>query len=97
MRTVEELLSEDAGEPVEDIEGMQSPAGEGAPPWYLAPSPETPINEYIDHPMNFLNSEGLAQVIRGMEGMLGTLNYAMVDIGVGALRYYWDVKKVDKS
>jgi hypothetical protein len=48
---------------------------------------EGSINSYIDHPMNFSNSMGLAQLIRGLTGIVGNLNLAIVDVIFGALRF----------
>lgn len=45
------------------------------------------IGDYIDHPMNFNNSKGLAQLIRGLTGIIGNLNLAIVDVIFGALRF----------
>lgn len=46
-----------------------------------------PVSSYVDHPLNFSRSEGLAQVIRGITGMLGSLEYAIVDIVIGIFRW----------
>jgi hypothetical protein len=48
---------------------------------------EGSIGDYIDHPINFNNSKGLAQIIRGLSGILGNLNLAIVDVIFGALRF----------
>jgi hypothetical protein len=45
------------------------------------------IEEYMDHPLNFSKSKGLARVIRGLTGMLGSLNLAIIDIVVGGLEF----------
>jgi len=45
------------------------------------------ISEYIEHPLNFNQSEGLAQIIRGCTGFAGQdLKLAILDIGIGAYR-----------
>jgi len=54
---------------------LSSPTGEGS------------IGEYLEHPLNFNNSKGLAQIIRGVTGLLGNLNLAIVDIVFGFLRF----------
>jgi hypothetical protein len=48
---------------------------------------EGSIGDYLEHPMNFNNSKGLAQVIRGLTGITGNLNLAIVDVIFGALRF----------
>lgn len=56
-----------------DFSFLSAPTGDGA------------IEDYLDHPMNFNNSKGVARIIRGFTGMFGSLNYALVDIVLGAL------------
>ena len=51
------------------------------------------IEEYIDHPMNFKRSRGLAQILRGCTGMAGSLDYAIVDIALGAFQYMKEGKE----
>jgi hypothetical protein len=48
---------------------------------------EGSIEDYIDHPMNFKKSEGLAQILRGFTGIIGNLKLAIIDIVFGALRF----------
>jgi hypothetical protein len=45
------------------------------------------ISDYIDHPMNFNKSQGLAQMLRGLTGIIGNLNLAIIDVVFGALRF----------
>lgn len=51
----------------------------------LAPTGDGPVEEYIDHPMNIKGSRGSARILRGLTGMLGQLNYAIVDIALGTI------------
>lgn len=48
---------------------------------------EGSIGDYIDHPMNFLKSKGLARVLRGLTGIFGSLSLAIIDIAVGTLEF----------
>lgn len=45
------------------------------------------ISEYKEHPMNFTNSKAFAHVLRGLTGIFGSLNLAIIDIGVGAFQF----------
>lgn len=45
------------------------------------------IENYIEHPLNFGKSKALAQIIRGLTGMWGALDYAIIDIVMGALNF----------
>lgn len=64
-----------------DLSFLKAPTGEGS------------VHDYIDHALNFNNSKGMARVLRGVTGLMGDLNLAIVDIIVGAL----DVLKSSKG
>lgn len=48
---------------------------------------EGSVSDYIEHPMNFLKSKGLARVLRGLTGIFGSLSLAIIDIAVGTLEF----------
>lgn len=50
----------------------------------LAETGEGSIENYIEHPLNFKGSKGIAQMLRGFTGVCGSLNYAIIDITLGA-------------
>ncbi|MFV0516770.1 MAG: hypothetical protein ACK5MV_05185 [Aminipila sp.] len=50
----------------------------------LAETGEGNIENYIQHPLNFKSSKGIAQMLRGFTGICGSLNYAIIDITLGA-------------
>ena len=56
-----------------------------------------PIEDYIDHPLNFKGSKGVAQILRGATGIAGNLNYAIIDIGLGLVQVAKEGKGVEKS
>lgn len=43
------------------------------------------IESYLNHPMNFNSSKAVARMLRGLTGMFGSLNYAIIDIVIGGL------------
>lgn len=45
------------------------------------------IEDYVNHPLNFKGSRGMAQMIRGFTGIAGELDYAIIDIALGAFQY----------
>lgn len=45
------------------------------------------IGDYIEHPMNFNQSKGLARILRGLTGIIGNLNLAIIDVGLGVLEF----------
>lgn len=59
----------------------------GIPEFLKAKSPDEPIENFINHPFNFDGSRGLAQIIKGLTGMFGYFNYAIIDIVMGWLRW----------
>lgn len=52
------------------------------------------IGDYLEHPMNFNKSQGLAQILRGLTGIVGNLNLAVIDVVLGALRFSKERKGV---
>lgn len=58
---------------------------------------EGSVDEYLEHPLNFKKSAGLAQVIRGISGVVGNaFNYWWVDVIMGGLKMGQEAKSVDK-
>lgn len=53
----------------------------------LAETGEGSIEDYLEHPLNSRKSKGLAQILRGMTGLLGNLNYAVIDIFLGFFEF----------
>lgn len=92
----EQTMSEVPQMPVEfeEMPQQQSRAAEVFGKVLTAETGEGSIGDYIEHPMNFNNSKGLAQIIRGVTGLLGNLNLAIVDIVFGALRFSKEKKGV---
>jgi len=52
----------------------------------LAKTGDGPVESYMDHPLNFKGSKGMAQILRGVTGMAGELDYAIIDIGLGLVQ-----------
>lgn len=48
---------------------------------------EGPVEAYVNHPLNFNESRTVARIIRGATGLMGELDFALVDIGMGLLEY----------
>jgi hypothetical protein len=46
------------------------------------------VEAYLDHPLNFDKSLGLAQVIRGATGLFGELKLAVIDVAFGLLNWF---------
>jgi len=55
--------------------------------WLRTPTGEGSIDNYLDHPLNFNNSQALARILRGLTGILGSLDLAIIDIAVGLLEF----------
>lgn len=50
-----------------------------------APTGEGPIEEYMQHPLNFDNKKSTARILRGCTGICGNLDYAIIDIALGVI------------
>lgn len=55
------------------------------------------IGDYLNHPLNFNKSQGLAQILRGLTGLGANLRLAIIDIGLGALRFSKERKGVNND
>jgi len=53
------------------------------------------IEDYISHPLNIKKNKGIAQVLRGLTGLLGNLNLAIVDILLGMINTKKEVQGND--
>ena len=75
-------------EPVVEQEVIQEkPGGIQLPDWVYLPASKKPIEDFIDHPLNFKRSMGFAQIIRGVSVPLGAiLDYWWTDVIMGGLR-----------
>jgi hypothetical protein len=51
---------------------------------------EGTIEDYKDHPLNFNNNKYIGQILRGLTGMLGALDLAIIDISMGILGLFKD-------
>jgi len=79
----------------EHITGIDpAPLTEPAPPapvpvWervLKSPTGEGELLEYAEHPLNFNRSEGMARMIRGASGILGSLDLAILDLVIGLIQ-----------
>lgn len=96
MPTIDEL-TQLPKEPV--IEGIEEPVAEpvrrGIDLSFLkTETGEGDIHEYISHPLNFNQSKGMAQMLRGFTGMFGSLKLAIIDICLGALNFSKERKAI---
>lgn len=94
MKTVFEQIDDDINVPGRIIEGLKDipspPPGGGILDVLKTPTGGGAVSSYLDHPLNFAKSEGLAQVIRGITGFLGDTAFAVVDVIFGLIRFAWE-------
>lgn len=55
------------------------------------------VSDYIDNPLNFNNSESVAQILRGITGYTDDLNLAILDIAFGMFKGMKGMKKNEKA
>lgn len=77
---LEEPIPESAAEPAGNV-GLQLPDFS----WLRAKTGPGPIEDYVDHPMNPRGSKGIAQILRGVTGIAGDLDLAVLDIALGTI------------
>jgi hypothetical protein len=55
------------------------------------------IEDYINHPLNFKKSKGMARILRGFEGIFGNLSLAFIDILIGSLEMMKENKAISSG
>ncbi len=60
---------------------------------FMTETGEGQIEDYKEHVLNFNKSTWLARILRGMTGLFGSLNYALLDIAVGIIEGINESKK----
>lgn len=89
MDSVQDYLIHDDGDAQEKhLPEAEASARIKLPEWLTARTGPGPVEDYINHPLNFVKSPGIAQVIRGFAGMFNKLDYAIIDILIGGLRFF---------
>lgn len=84
---IEEVPQQNANvlDPVESIPQQPSLLFEKVKSIVTMETGEGSIEDYVDHPLNFKKNKGMAQVLRGLTGIIGNLKLAVIDIGLGIL------------
>jgi len=62
-----------------------------------APTGEGSVEEYLEHPLNFDKKKSTARIIRGLTGLFGMLNYALIDITLGIIEKWKEKDKVQEN
>lgn len=77
------------------LEGSPEPARIPMPDFsfLLAPTGPGAIEEYVDHPLNYDGAKSTARILRGLTGIAGSLDYALIDIGLGLIEKVQEKKK----
>jgi|GEM_PF-2650180 len=88
---MEQIIDEEiAGEEFVNAAAPRSRISDMMPDFSVlfSPTGPGPVSDYYDHPFNINESKGVARIIRGLTGIAGDLNYAIVDITLGAVEVY---------
>lgn len=65
---------------------------------FNAESPNKELSEYREHVLNWDNKDSTSRLIRGTEGIIGSLDKAVIDIFVGVIQKVNELfKTVDKG
>lgn len=65
--------------------------------WIKSKTGAGSIEDYIDHPLNINASRPLAQILRGATGIFGSLDLAVVDIGIGFINAIKEHRNNEKT
>jgi len=80
-KTIEEALNDEDLTPDE-----KKDKPEGILKILLADSADKKLEDYTDHPLNYDHSDSTGRILRGVEGMIGNLDKALVDIIAGCVQ-----------
>lgn len=86
MNIEQEAMREDISVDIPEHEVVIPPEGVGLGidlSFLGQPTGPGDVDDYINHVMNFNKSTWLARIIRGLTGLIGNLNYAILDIAMG--------------
>lgn len=93
-RSIIEEATGAATETGAEAQRIMAPAGNKSfGQMFLAPAVTRPLEEYASHPLNFTGRRGLGRLIRGFEGIFGSLAYAVVDVVLGGIETMWEALK----
>jgi len=90
-KTIEEMLNDgESKEKIIDAEytEVEAPAEEkriSILDNLLCKTGEGEVYDYLDHPLNIIENEHGARIIRGLTGIFGELDFALLDIAIGIL------------
>lgn len=54
---------------------------------------EGTVEDYLHSPLNFNNSLAVARIVRGLTGLLGNLDLAIIDIAIGIIEHLTPIKE----
>ena len=82
MSSIEEELKkmEEGKEPVEEKTSTEKGIFDKI---WKAESPNKQPSEYINHALNWDKKDSTGRIIRGLEGLAGNLDRAILDVGIG--------------
>ena len=84
MVSLEDLIKKEEGTQDKKEEKKTSSSGSGfLDKVWNTPTGTRPIAEYNKHALNWDKTPSTGKIIRGLEGMMGTLDKAVIDFGVG--------------
>lgn len=91
--TIKEAIETQQGEPLEENPIQMESLEEQKPKFDMIEfltreTGDGEVSEYLNHPLNFNQSQSIGKVIRGFTGLLGkSLKFAMLDIITGLLQF----------
>jgi len=81
----------------ETVSNLEKTSGFNFLEFILSPQLEEDESKYLNHPVNFNKSGGLAQALRGIDGLVGNTKLAVMDVVIGIVRFLKERKKKPAS
>ena len=92
--SIEDELEDEESEDEEEVKVKKEPQWKKI---LFADTADKPIGNYRTHALNYDNKDSTGRIIRGFEGMIGNLDKAIIDVGVGIIQKISEFFKRDKS
>ena len=85
--SLEDMIKEE-GSKTDNKDGKKNTSSDGSLMGKIwnAKSPDKKVSEYGNHALNFDGKESTGKIIRGTEGLVGSLDRAIVEVVVGTIQ-----------
>ncbi len=94
MVSLEDMIKEEGSKTDDKDKKKETSSGDGLlGKIWNAKSPDKKVSEYGNHALNFDGKDSTGKIIRGTEGLVGSLDRAIVEVVVGTIQKIVEVVK----